>query len=310
MPGSRGHAEARQLILDRFAALGLVPYQGLDGYEHTFVARRDGITMRNILGVIPGRRPRGGPLLIGAHYDSVIAAPSANDNAAAVAVMLAVAERLQEYPPERDVIIAAFDAEEPPYFLTPDMGSARFVADALAKPVHMALILDLIGHPLVLPPLPLDPHLLFVIGAETHPALPEVLQGLSLPIIPTRYERVGSFSDYDAFRSAGAPFLFFSGGEWPDYHTAGDTADLLDFAKLERLVADLVKVLTEADQAELGEQRDHDTTAIELRALRVHLGQAALNAVAARLGLESITTREDLDIVIPALRRLAGSGGA
>ena len=43
---------------------------------------------------------------------------------------------------------------------------------------------------------------------------------------------VGTRSDYGPFRDEKVPFLFFSTGEHPDYHTPQDTADRLDYNKL------------------------------------------------------------------------------
>ena len=91
-------------------------------------------------------------MLIGAHYDSVIAAPCADDNAAAVAIALRAATVLRSRPIERDVIIAIFDAEEPPYFLGESMGSVRFYEDQLLdKGIHAAIIMDMVGHDVVIP---------------------------------------------------------------------------------------------------------------------------------------------------------------
>ena len=39
-------------------------------------------------------------------------------------------------------------------------------------------------------------------------------------------------SDYGPFRSRGIPFLFFTTGENPRYHTPDDTADTVNYAKL------------------------------------------------------------------------------
>jgi hypothetical protein len=102
--------------------------------------------------VIAGTDRRLPPLIIGAHYDSVIAAPSADDNAAAVAIALSSATALGATPRARDIVIALFDAEEPPYILGPDMGSVRFCASQTDAPaVHAALVLDLVGHGFTLP---------------------------------------------------------------------------------------------------------------------------------------------------------------
>ena len=91
--GTPGHEAAAEYLLTRFDALALRPYAGLTGYEHPFDAGA-GVVGRNLIGVIPGRNPDAAPMLLGAHYDSMISGPSADDNAAAVATMLEVAGRI------------------------------------------------------------------------------------------------------------------------------------------------------------------------------------------------------------------------
>ena len=305
--GTAGHDAARDYLLDRLGSLGARPFEGAAELCHTYTAA--GQRFDNLIGVVPGTGRAAPPIVLGAHYDSVLDGPCANDNAAAVAVALRVAEHFAAAPLRRDLVVALFDAEEPPYFLGAEMGSNRFVSEVLrGSQVHLAVILDLIGHPVSVPGMPIDPLLLFVVGAETNPALPGALKQLDLPVVPTRWERVGDFSDYSAFREAGSPFLFFSGGEWPDYHTHGDTTDLVDLDKLQRLATSLITVLQRADQAEIGAVIDHDTTEWELDALRDQFGEDALAAVAARLGLPEIATRAHLDVVVPALRFAARGG--
>ena len=169
------------MVEERLGSLGLSAYGAADGFRHEYRAQSNGLRMTNLVGVLPGRDRSLPPLLLGAHYDSVIDAPCAGDNAVAVAVLLEVAARLVGAPLERDVLFVAFDAEEPPYFKTESMGSERLVADVLRGPVHLAVILDLVGHAMDVPGLPLDPDLIFVTGAESHPALPALLGGLDLP---------------------------------------------------------------------------------------------------------------------------------
>ena len=57
------------------------------------------------------------PVLLGAHYDTCDSLPGADDNAAAVPVLLEVAAQMADETLERPVILAFFDAEEPPHFL-------------------------------------------------------------------------------------------------------------------------------------------------------------------------------------------------
>ena len=111
----------------------------------------------NLIGVVPGADRGLPPLLLAAHYDSVIAAPCADDNAAAVAIARHLAERIGAGRGEgglggrleRDLVVALFDAEEPPYFQCPEMGSIRFFNDQMdGRGVHCAVVMDLVGHDL------------------------------------------------------------------------------------------------------------------------------------------------------------------
>ena len=127
-------------------------------------------------------------------------------------------------------------------------------------------------------------------------------------MIPSRNDRIGDRSDHHAFRIAGMPYLFFSCGEWPEYHTFDDTIDGVDVSKLERLSVALVAVLAAADRADLGPAVDHDITEIELAALNRHLGPVGMTMAARAIGVERISTRAHLDRLVPALHNLAMSG--
>ena len=86
----------------------------------------------NVIAAIPGEIDRwdgGGPLRSPAVTSD--ATTRVDDNAAAVAILVDVARRLKQFRLlGRGVLIAAFDAEEPPYFLTREMGSAYYVENA------------------------------------------------------------------------------------------------------------------------------------------------------------------------------------
>ena len=72
-----------------------------------------------------------GPLrVIGAHYDAVAGTPGADDNASAVAVLLELARLLAAAPRTAggSVELFAYTLEEPPAFMTSDMGSAFHAA--------------------------------------------------------------------------------------------------------------------------------------------------------------------------------------
>ena len=62
-------------------------------------------------------------VVVGAHYDTVIDCPGANDNVTGVAAMLALARAFADQPVASSLRFVAFVNEEPPYFQTPQMGS-------------------------------------------------------------------------------------------------------------------------------------------------------------------------------------------
>jgi acetylornithine deacetylase/succinyl-diaminopimelate desuccinylase-like protein len=70
------------------------------------------ITCANLEVERPGFDPTGGILLIGAHYDSVLACPAADDNGSGVAALLELARRFAEVEPARTVRFVAFANEE------------------------------------------------------------------------------------------------------------------------------------------------------------------------------------------------------
>ena len=320
--GSPGHAHARAWLLEKVRLAGLAPYRG-DGFELSYTEGGERFT--NIVGVIRGRHPTLEPILIGAHYDSVIDAPCADDNAAAVVIALEVAEALLGGNLERDVVIAFFDAEEPPYFQSPMMGSIRFYEDQMdERGLHAALVMDLVGHDVVLPvgqalrslrvmpsmikglglKLPRLRNLLFITGAESHPEMVDLLQGASiddLPIVATLNEYIGDLSDHGVFRSNGIPYLFLSCGRWKHYHEPTDTPERLNYMKMAR-ITNLVVYLTERLNASpfgRGEKAGDFTVSLEIELLERAFGP--LYPLLLRgAGVARLEERADVDQVASA----------
>jgi hypothetical protein len=69
-------------------------------------------------------------VVVGAHYDSVMGSPGANDNATGVAAVLELARLLTARELSRTVRFVLFVNEEPPFYLTEDMGSLRYARRA------------------------------------------------------------------------------------------------------------------------------------------------------------------------------------
>lgn len=332
--GSPGHAKARRYLLTRMEKLGLESLQG-NGLELTY--SWDGEDFSNLVGVVPGTSPSARPVLIGAHYDSVIPAPCADDNAAAVAIALAAAEILGRMKLRRDVVIAIFDAEEPRHFLQRSMGSIRFYEDhGRERGVHAALIMDMMGHDVVVPAEMLDfvpwlgrlgqillprigkedvvvpgvRDLFFMIGAESHPGLAHAVDSVRVPrrlrLIGALNKYVGDVSDHHVFRKNGVPYLFLSCGRWRHYHEKTDTPDKLNYAKMARMTRYLVTITEALAAAELPPHFGGpvDTTQFEIRRIRKACGPA-LPYVLKLLGVEKLETREDISTLA---ERLTGMG--
>jgi peptidase M28-like protein len=331
--GSAGHGKARRYLLARMEELGLEPYTGhslelpYSGGAEKFV---------NLIGVVPGASPSAKPVLIGAHYDSVIPAPCADDNAAAVAIALAAAESLAKRKLRRDVIIAIFDAEEPWHFQGPLMGSIRFYQDhARKRGVHAALIMDLMGHDVVVPVETLDMvpwfgrlgrllprvgtedvalpgvrDLFFMTGAESHPDLARMVDSVRmsrrLRLVATLNQYVGDMSDHGVFRTNGVPYLFLSCGRWRHYHMETDTPEKLNYAKMERMTRYLAALTETLAAEELAPHLDGpvDTVEFEIRGIRRACG-IALPRVLKLLGIERLETRADITTLAT---RLMGMG--
>jgi hypothetical protein len=322
--GQPGHDIAREYLIRRMTEIGLEPFTG-DSFELPF--EREGTRFTNLVGVIPGSNRNLPPVLVGAHYDSVIDAPCADDNATSVAVALAAAETFAREPLQRDVVIAIFDSEEPPYFLSPSMGSTRFYEDHCADVrFKCVLIMDLIGHDVELglgsveDAFPYLKDLIFVTGAESDPGrLPGCVQrasysmGNELRVIPTLTSYVGDLSDYHAFRLGGEPYLFLSCGRGPYYHHVLDslkTPGWINLDKVHRVFQLVVELLREADACgpdAVDESNESavapDTLEFEIRLLEQAL-EGLLPALLGPLGLEEIQSREDFNRLASVLGRV------
>ena len=240
--GSKGHVAAKEYLLERLSALSVEPYK--DGcFEVGY--RSNGQDYSNILATIEGTEPDLAPVLLVGHYDAVEGTPGADDNAVAVAILLEIAGKLEPYTFRRSIILAFFDAEEPPNFLTTSMGSIRFFEDQRADDISCAINMDLVGHDV---PMQDFEDLVFVTGMESHPGLADTLESVlpfdGIRALPLLNEYVGDLSDHHIFRVNEVPYLFLSCGIWAHYHRDTDTPDKLNYQKAER-ISELVANLAE-----------------------------------------------------------------
>ena len=206
---------------------------------------------------IPGSDPKLADefVIVSAHYDHLGVRDGqvfagADDNASGVAMMLEVARQMAttETKPKRSVAFVAFDLEERLLW-----GSRWFAAHPPwpIERVKLFITADMIGRSLGDLPLPT----VFVLGSEHAVELKNALDLVGttpkLEVCRLGTDLIGTRSDYGPFRDREIPYLFFSTGEHPDYHTPRDTPDKIDYEKAARiasLVLNLTRHVAEAER--------------------------------------------------------------
>ena len=297
--GSQGHTEAKQYLIDRLSTLSVEPYKG-EGFEIGYHA--SGQDYSNVVAIIEGKDPDLAPVLLGAHYDAVEGTPGADDNAAAVAILLDIAGKLEPHTFRRSVIFAFFDAEEPPNFLSTSMGSIRFFEDQREDDIHCAIIMDLVGHDV---PMQGFEDLVFVTGMESHPGLADTIESVlpfdGIRVLPLLNEYVGDLSDHHIFRVNEVPYLFLSCGIWAHYHRDTDTPDKLNYSKA-GTIAELVASLAEdiSSRSLVSPLDGYDTSEIEARYIN--------ETLAAMLPSGGISGRNQIDQLVRTITDQFGIG--
>jgi len=109
--------------------------------HQSFEAR--GVRCLNLSVEIPGTVKPEEILVIGAHYDTVAGSPGADDNASGVAALLTLAKGFATRPAARTLRFVAFANEEPPFFMTRDMGSLVYARSCHERGDRIALMLSL-----------------------------------------------------------------------------------------------------------------------------------------------------------------------
>jgi Zn-dependent M28 family amino/carboxypeptidase len=159
-----------------------------------------------------------------------------------------LAQRTGDVRPKRSVAFVGFDLEER------GLWGSHYFADHAPIPLDqlkLFLTADMIGRSLG----GVCDEYVFVMGSEHSPAVRPWLDSAARGL-PLRMGVVGSDmllfdrSDYGPFRKRKIPYLFFSTGESPVYHTPDDRPETLDYPKLTAISTLVLGVVTEALRAE------------------------------------------------------------
>jgi Zn-dependent M28 family amino/carboxypeptidase len=253
--------DAADYIEKTFAELGFRPE------DEPFESR--GQTVRNIVAERLGHSSPQEIVLVGAHYDSVLGSPGANDNGSGVAALLELARLLAGQELARTVRFVAFVNEEPPFSYTAEMGSLVHARAARARDddIRAMLSLETIGHYSDEPgsqqyPFPLRwfyPRTANFVGFVgnlgsrrlVRDALSAFRRHASFPAegaaVPERVPGVG-WSDHWSFWQAGYRAIMVTDTafyRYAHYHTEGDTPEKVDYERTARVVAGLAGVIAE-----------------------------------------------------------------
>src|SRR5262245_40977508 len=234
----------------------------------------DGHTVRNVDVVIEPHADITNPeaIVVGAHYDSVVGSPGANDNGSGVAAVIELARLLRDLNgiAERRIRLVLFVNEEPPYFKTENMGRlhyARALAERKEKVVAM-YSLETIGfytsasasqrYPapfnLIFPDrgnfvafvgTPFSRALVWetIRSFRSHTPFPSI-GGVAPNIVPGI-----DWSDHWAFEQFNFPAMMVTDTapfRYPHYHQLTDTPDKIDVESLARVVKGIERVIRDA----------------------------------------------------------------
>jgi Zn-dependent M28 family amino/carboxypeptidase len=226
-----------------------------------------GREFKNIIAVKSGESDK--IIIVGAHYDSVIGSPGADDNASAVAGLLELARILKEEKLSVTIKFIAFTNEEPPFFLSSEMGSMVYAKEAKRKKekIEAMLCLESIGYysdkrgsqsyPLGLNLFyPDKGDFIGIVGNLRSKRLvrdiKEILKKQNIKtqtlVCPSFLVPAIEFSDNSSFWRKGFKAVMITDTAFyrnPYYHTQDDTPDKINYKKLEELVYGLKNVIME-----------------------------------------------------------------
>jgi Zn-dependent M28 family amino/carboxypeptidase len=246
--------------------------QGLEPRLQSYLAR--GVDSSNVEVVLNGASSGSQSIVVGAHYDSVLGSPGADDNASAVAALIELSRALAASACARTVRIVAFVNEEPPFFFWGKMGSQIYARATRQRgeDIRLMLSLEMLGYYRDGPRTQRYPPLFrwfypnrgdfigFVSNLRSRRSLGRVYRAFrnhcdfpaQRAAVPSWIPGVG-WSDHLSFWQQGYPALMVTDTAFyrnPYYHTAEDTPEKLDYPRLTRVANGLAQAVRELANAE------------------------------------------------------------
>jgi hypothetical protein len=171
---------------------------------------------QNVVASLPGSGEGPRPLvIIGAHYDSVVAGNGADDNASGVGCLVEIAEAAAAFSRDYDLVVVAFGAEEAGL-----RGSAYYVSTM--SEADKARIVAMVNFDSLAAGDICYIHAGFNEKTGPRDEMLEIIDELGLPIetqpgLNAHYPAgltPDGFSDYTAFNRAGIPIVAFEATNW------------------------------------------------------------------------------------------------
>jgi Zn-dependent M28 family amino/carboxypeptidase len=224
-------------------------------------------TVANLEAIIRGNKSADENVIVGAHYDSVVGSPGANDNGSGVAAALELARSMKPAKPKRTIRFVFFVNEEPPYFQTPTMGSYVYAQKLKKQNIHISsmMAIETIGaysdapgsqqYPSGLAALyPNKGNFISFVGnTESRPLVQAAIEAFRKTTqfpsealsAPASLPGIG-WSDQWSFWQQGYPGIMVTDTapfRYVHYHEPTDTPDKLAYNHMARVVAGLKRVI-------------------------------------------------------------------
>ena len=258
---AEAYAAAADYVQQELTRADLAPYVETFGDQQQFL---------NIVAEHYGNGEIDEIIVIGAHYDTVLMSPGADDNASGVAVMLELARKLASVSFRRQLRFVAFANEETTYFSSEDMGSLFHARQAYERgeTIHAMFSLEMLGYYSDEPDSQYYPGLFRWFYPDRANFIAFVSNFLSRPLLT---KSIGTFRQAGQFRSEGfaAPAALIPDVRRSDhaafwrygypavmvtdtasyrniaYHKVSDVPDTLDYENMARVVSGLIAVIAE-----------------------------------------------------------------
>lgn len=259
--------KASDYISKKFRSYGYTP----EDQDYYLEGRR----FRNMIATKFGENVPEEVVIVGAHYDSVVGSPGADDNASAVAGLLELARLISTAKLSKTIKFIAFTNEEPPFFLTKEMGSMVYVRQAKRRKENIIamIALEMLGYFSDAPNSQSYPFGLsfFYPSVGNYIAVCGNLRSRGLVkkikevfgqhsnidveslLAPGFFVPAIEFSDNSSFWRGGYRAVMVTDTAFyrnPYYHSPGDTYEKLDYERMAEVVKGLYQVLIDLGGSE------------------------------------------------------------